>query len=184
MSSCQLQTLPTLAHPASTLAALIKTMCLIPGRKWLGLGNRHTEKTINLRTLLRIGLTGSDIANPCISDCRKRFRVWSCHIVTKRWGRAQEIFTLLKSVESGRCHCFWMEQNSEPYKHLVRTYRQTMMWSKFKVTLFNVKDRVTDVARIRVIPLYHFAAHSKVRSLYLCSLWWGKHKNLLCWSVA
>ncbi len=87
--------------------------------------------------------------------------------MTKRWGRAQEIFTLLKSVESGRCHCFWMEQNSEPYKHLVRTYRQTMMWSKFKVTLFNVKDRVTDVARIRVIPLYHFAAHSKVRSLYI-----------------
>ncbi len=42
MSSCQLQTLPTLTHLTSTLVALIKTICLMPGRKWLGLGNRHT----------------------------------------------------------------------------------------------------------------------------------------------
>ncbi len=26
----------------------------------------------------------------------------------------------MESVESGRCHCFWMKQNSEPYVHLVR----------------------------------------------------------------
>ncbi len=29
MSSCQLQTLPTLAHPESTLAALIKKLCAL-----------------------------------------------------------------------------------------------------------------------------------------------------------
>ncbi len=52
----------------------------------------------------------------CIEDGLK---FWSCHIVTKRWGRAYEAFTLMESVESGRCHCFWMKQNSEPYAHLV-----------------------------------------------------------------
>ncbi len=83
MSSCQLQTLPTLTHPTSTLAALIQTICLMQGGKWLGLGNQHTEKTIDLCTLLRIGSIGSDIANQCISDYRNRFEVWSCHTVTK-----------------------------------------------------------------------------------------------------
>ncbi len=39
MSSCQLQTLTTLAHQASTLAALMKTKCLMPDEKCLGLGN-------------------------------------------------------------------------------------------------------------------------------------------------
>ncbi len=47
--------------------------------------------------------------------------------MTKRWGRTYEAFTFLEGVESGRCHCFWMKQNSELY---------TMMWSKFKITLF------------------------------------------------
>ncbi len=41
MSSCQLQTLTTVAHQASTLAALIKTKYLMTGGKSLRLGNRH-----------------------------------------------------------------------------------------------------------------------------------------------
>ncbi len=138
LSLCQLQTLPTLAHPESTLAVLIKKICALCQAEsdWDWVSYRHTEKTFDMRTLLRIGSTGSDFANPCISDCRKQFEVWSCHIVTQRWGRAQEAFIHLESVESGRCHCFWMKQNSEQYAHLVCACRQTMMQSMFKVTQF------------------------------------------------
>ncbi len=72
--------------------------------------------------------------------CRQNVCVWQCSTISGciddnlKFGA----FTLVESVQSGRCHCFWMKQNSEPYAHLVHACKQMMMLSKFKVMLFTL----------------------------------------------
>ncbi len=61
MSSCQLQTLPTLEHPASTLAPLIKT-ALCQAEVRLAGGVRYLVNAINLHRLpASCNCTGSDV---------------------------------------------------------------------------------------------------------------------------
>ncbi len=71
--------------------------------------------------------------------CRQDGRVWQfspisgCIEDDLKFGAV-----ILWPKESGRCHCFWMKQNSEPYEHLVCACKQMTMWSKFKVMLFTL----------------------------------------------